>query len=103
MLITHPKERDPEFLMGYQKRTGAEVRQMVHLLFEYDYANRHERKQPKIDRRAIVEPTDMGSEEVMKMVDRLTRDGEKKASDRNRTGSMTQQGVVNTYAWKGWN
>lgn len=101
--ITHPKERDPEFLMGYQKRTGAEVRQMVHRLFEYDYANRHERKQPKIDRRARVEPTDMGSEEVMKMVDRLTRDGEKKASDRNRTGSMTQQGVVNTYAWKGWN
>lgn len=42
-------------------------------------------------------------EDIEKMVERLTKDGEKKATDRNRTGAMKEQGVVNTYAWKGWN
>lgn len=101
--ITHPKERDPDFLMGYQKLSGGKIRQMVDRLYVPDWSNRNERKQLSVDRRRKVEPSDMGSEEIEKMVDRLSRDGEKKATDCNRTGSMRDQGVVNTYAWKGWN
>ena len=101
--ITHPKERDPDFLMGYQKLSGGKIRQMVDRLYVPDWSNRNERKQPSVDRRTKVEAPDMGSEEIEKMVDRLSRDGEKKATDCNRTGSMRDQGVVNTYAWKGWN
>lgn len=101
--ITHPKERDPDFLMGYQKLSGGKIREMVDRLYVPDWSNRNERKQPSVDRRSKVEASDMGSEEIEKMVDRLSRDGEKKATDCNRTGSMRDQGVVNTYAWKGWN
>lgn len=101
--ITHPKERDPDFLMGYQKMTGVEVRRMVDRLYVPDYTNRNERKQTEPNRRTQVETTDMGSEEIEKMLDRLTRNAEKKVTDSNRTGSMREQGVVNTYAWKGWN
>lgn len=103
--ITHPKERDPDFLMGYQKLNGSEVRRMVDRLFEHDWTNRHERKQVKPDRRTKVEAAagEMGNEEIEKTVDRLTRDAGNKATDSNRTGSMRDQGVVNTYAWKGWN
>lgn len=101
--ITHPKERDPDFLMGYQKLSGGKIRQMVDRLYVPDWSNRNERKQLPVDRRSKVEASDMGSEEIEKMVDRLSRDGEKRATDRNRTGSMRDQGVVNTYAWKGWN
>ena len=101
--ITHPKERDPDFLTGYQKMTGVEVRRMVDRLYVPDYTNRNERKQTEPNRRTQVETTDMGSEEIEKMLDRLTRNAEKKVTDSNRTGSMREQGVVNTYAWKGWN
>ena len=101
--ITHPRERNPEFLMGYQNLRSNEVECMVDRLFVRDWANRNERKQPKADRRSKVEPTEIGSEEIEKMVDRLTRDADKKATDSNRTGAMREQGVVNTYAWKGWN
>ena len=101
--ITHPKERDPDFLMGHQKLTGGEVRRTVDRLFDRDWAKRHERNQPKLDRKTKVECLEMGSEDIEKLVDRLTREGEKKTTDSNRTGSMREQGVVNTYAWKGWN
>ena len=101
--ITHPKERDPDFLMGYQKLSGGEIRQMVDRLYERDWSNRFERKQPAIDRRSKVETSDMGHEQIEKMVDRLTKDRRTKVTDCNRTGSMREQGVVNTYAWKGWN
>jgi len=101
--ITHPKERNPNCLMGYQKMTGDEVHRMVNRLHEPDWVNRTERKQPEQNRRSKVEVTDMGSEEIEKMVDRLTRNAEKKVTDSDRTGSMREQGVVNSYAWKGWN
>ena len=100
--ITHPKERDPDFLMGYQKLSDGKIRQMVDRLHEADWTNRDERKQPVVNRKTKVEASDMGSEEIQKMVDRLTKDGQK-VTDCNRTGSMREQGVVNTYAWKGWN
>ena len=61
---------------------------MVDRLYVPDWSNRNERKQLSVDRRRKVEPSDMGSEEIEKMVDRLSRDGEKKATDCNRTGSM---------------
>lgn len=101
--ITHPKERNPEFLMGYQNLSSVEVERMVDRLFVRDWAKRNERNKPKLERRTNVEPTEIGSEEIEKMVDRLTRDADKKATDSNRTGAMREQGVVNTYAWKGWN
>lgn len=101
--ITHPSERDPDFQMGYQKLSGGKIRQMVDRLYEPDWTSRTERKQAPLDRRTKVEVGDLGSEEIEKMVDRLTRDGHKNTTDCNRTGSMKQQGVVNTCAWKGWN
>ena len=38
--ITHPKERNPSCLMGYQKMTGDEVHRMVNRLYEPDWVNR---------------------------------------------------------------
>ena len=75
---------------------------MVDRLFVRDWTSRNERKQLKPNRRTKVEPAEMGSEEIEKMVDRLTINGDKRASDSNRTGSMSEQGIVNTFAWKGW-
>lgn len=101
--ITHPKERNPEFLMGYQTLSEGEINQMVDRLYIPDWTNRNERKQAPINRRTKVEVHEMEDDDIEKMVERLTKDGEKKATDRNRTGAMKEQGVVNTYAWKGWN
>ena len=101
--ITHPKERNPEFLMGYQSLSSGEIQGMVDRPFVRDWTNRNERKRKQPNRRATVEPAEMGNEELENMVERLTRDGDKRATDSKRTGSMTQQGIVNTYAWKGWN
>ena len=101
--ITHPKERNPEFLMGYQKLSDRKINQVVDRLYIPDWTSRNEQKKAPIDRRTKVEVHEMEDEDIEKMVERLTKDGEKKATDRNRTGAMKEQGVVNTYAWKGWN
>lgn len=101
--ITHPKERNPGFLMGYQKLSDRKINQMVDRLYIPDWTSRNEQKKAPIDRRIKVEVHEMEDEDIEKMVERLTKDGEKKATDRNRTGAMKEQGVVNTYAWKGWN
>jgi len=89
--------------MGYQSLSSGEIQGMVDRLFVRDWTNRNERKRKQPNRRATVEPAEMGNEELENMVERLTRDGDKRATDSKRTGSMTQQGIVNTYAWKGWN
>ena len=89
--------------MGYQKLTGRQIQHVVDRLFVPDWTSRHERKQPTLDRKTVVEPGDMGSEDIEKMLQRLTRDSHSKATDCNRTGAMDEQGIVNTYAWKGWN
>lgn len=89
--------------MGYQSLSSGEIQGMVDRLFVRDWTNRNERKRNQPNRRATVEPAEMGNEELENMVERLTRDGDKRATDSKRTGSMTQQGIVNTYAWKGWN
>lgn len=101
--ITHPKERNPEFLMGYQKLSDRKINQVVDRLYIPDWTSRNEQKKAPIDRRTKVEVHEMEDEDIEEMVERLTKDGEKKATDRNRTGAMKEQGVVNTYAWKGWN
>lgn len=89
--------------MGYQSLSSGEIQGMVDRLFVRDWTNRNEIKRKQPNRRATVEPAEMGNEELENMVERLTRDGDKRATDSKRTGSMTQQGIVNTYAWKGWN
>lgn len=89
--------------MGYQSLSSGEIQGMVDRLFVRDWTNRNEKKRQQPNRRATVEPAEMGNEELENMVDRLTRDGDKRATDSKRTGSMAKQGIVNTYAWKGWN
>lgn len=39
---------------------------------------------------------------VEEMVDRLTKDGNKKAPDANRTGANKEMGIFNSFACKGW-
>lgn len=101
--ITHPKERNPDFLMGHQELSGKEIEEQVQRLYVADWSSKLEKRQRPVNRKTKVEPEDMSGEEIDKMVDRLSRNASEKATDRNRTGSMKQQGVVNTYMWKGWN
>jgi len=101
--ITHPKERNPNFLMGYQKLSAQEVEDLVVRLNTPEWHNRHEKNAPKITRQTAVEPkTQMKGEDIESTVLRLTKEAHKHATDSNRTGSMKEQGVCNTYQWKGW-
>ncbi|EDO42141.1 predicted protein [Nematostella vectensis] len=92
-----------EIKMEQRTYTGKEINQMVERLFVRDYTNRNKKRQPKIERRTKVEPKEFDEDDVEKVVERLTRNASQRATDANRTGAMKQQGVVNTYAWKGWN
>ncbi|XP_028518877.1 uncharacterized protein LOC110251927 [Exaiptasia diaphana] len=101
--ITHPKERNPDFQMGYQKASSKQIDEMVQRLFVHDYSNRNEKKKTALDRKVEVEPSEFDQNEVDEVVERLTRNAERNVTDAKRTGSMTQQGVCNTFAWKGYN
>ena len=101
--ITHPKERNPNHLMGFQTLGSEEIAKQVQRLYVPDWSNRVKDKLRPPSRRAKVEPLDMNDDEIDRMVVRLTRGASDKATDQNRTGSMKEQGVVNTYMWKGWN
>lgn len=102
--ITHPKNRNPDFQMGYQKATGSQIDELVNRLYVPDYTNRNEKKQQAIVRKTKVEPKEpFESNDIEEIVERLTRKAEEKATDAKRIGSMKVQGVVNTYAWKGYN
>lgn len=101
--ITHPKDRNPDFLMGYQKSSSKQINEMVERLFVHDYVNKHVKKNTAEDRKAKVEPSDFDSKDIEEVVERLTRNAERNVTDAKRTGSMQQQGVVNTFAWKGYN
>lgn len=65
--ITHPKERSPEFLMGYQKLSDRKINQMVDRLYIPDWTSRNEQKKAPIDRRTKVEVHEMEDEDIEKM------------------------------------
>lgn len=101
--ITHPKERNPKFLMGFQKFNAKEVEEVVIRLNTPEWHKRHEKNAPQILRQTAVEPkTKMKFEDIESTVERLTTDAKNKATDSNRTGSMKEQGICNTYQWTGW-
>ena len=99
--ITHPKERNANSLMGHQELSGKEIDEIVERLYTPEWHNRHEKRAARINRKTAVEP-EMSADDISNTVDRLTRGAEKRATDSNRTGSMREQGVCNTFQWKGW-
>ena len=103
--ITHPKERNSKNLLGHQKLSSREIDAMVNRLFIRDWSNRHNARREKEDceRRLQIKERPLSAVEKKQMVERLTRNSARKAPDANRTGSMSVQGICNTYAWKGWN
>ena len=102
--ITHPKERNPDFLMGYQKASSKQIDEVVQRLYVYDYVNRNDKKRTPIDRKAKVEPDEpVDSADIEEVIERLTRNAERNVTDSKRTGSMNDEGIVNTFVWKGYN
>ena len=103
--ITHPKERNPNNLLGYQKLTSDEIDDMVHRLFVRDWNKRHDAviEREEQERKKSIRERPLTGSEKQDMIERLSRDAANKAADANRTGATKLQGICNTYAWKGWN
>ena len=82
-----------------------QIEAMVNRLYDSNWQNRREKKKEKLDQERMeqVRQRPLSSKEVSNMVTRLCYGAEKRAADSNRTGACKQQGICNTYAWKGWN
>lgn len=102
--ITHPKERNPNSLLGYQKLSGKQVNDVINRLYQEDWHQKREKMRASSRnenvRRNKPKKT---AEEVKEIVQRLTRNSEKNVTDSNRTGAMKEMGIYNTHACKGWN
>lgn len=103
--ITHPKERNPGNLLGYQKLSGEQVKQMIDRLYQEDWHQKREKKRVTQLRNENTKGlrSKKTAAEVEEIVARLTRNSEKNVTDSNRTGAMKEMGIYNTYACKGWN
>ena len=102
--ITHPKERNPNNLLGYQKLSGKEVDEVINRLYQVDWHEKREKMRASLRNENIrVKKTKKTAKEVEEIVQRLTRNSEKNVTDSNRTGAMKEMGIYNTYACKGWN
>jgi hypothetical protein len=102
--ITHPKERNPKNLLGYQKLSGKEVNDVINRLYQEDWHQKREKMRVNIRNENVrLRKTKKTAQEVEEIVQRLTRNSEKNVTDSNRTGSMKEMGIYNTYACKGWN
>ncbi|XP_064635614.1 uncharacterized protein LOC135492859 isoform X2 [Lineus longissimus] len=87
----------PEFGMGHQKMTNYEIDQTVTRLYQI----------PIKDERAVEKPMmkEMSQQGLAQMLARLTA-VKKTVTDSNRVQQNSQyanMGIVNSYAWKGYN
>ncbi len=89
---------------GYDKMSGREIQAVVNRLYDANWQNRHEktREQQQRNRNEQIRQRPLSSKGITDMIERLSR-GSKRVPDSNRTGACKQQGICNTYAWKGWN
>ena len=102
--ITHPKERNPNNLLGHQKLTGKEVNEVINRLYQEDWHQKREKTRASLRNENVQrKKTKKTAKEVEGIVQRLTRNAEKNVTDSNRTGAMKEMGIYNTYACKGWN
>lgn len=105
--ITHPKERHPDKLLGYQKLNREQVRDVVNRLYQENWHEKRERKRSKSRQEYIARErrheVKRSAAEVEDIVQRLTRNSERNVTDSNRTGAMKECGIYNTFACKGWN
>ncbi|XP_065181543.1 uncharacterized protein LOC135812151 [Sycon ciliatum] len=90
----------PDSGLGYQKMTAEEVDAISERL--HQPITRAAEKE--IDQTTVKGGQKLPAEEVEALVDRLKQTSPGKAvCDSNRTGGMKESGVMNTFAWKGWN
>jgi hypothetical protein len=99
--ITHPKERNPHNLLGYQKLPGKQVQEVINRLYQEDWHQKREKMRASLRNDNV--RWKKTAAEVEEIVQRLTRNSEKNVTDSNRTGAMKEMGIYNTYACKGWN
>ena len=100
--ITHPKERNPNNLLGYQKLSAKKINDLTNRLYQEDWHEKREkaRSARKGEKTAGVKRT---AHEVEVIVIRLGHKADRNVTDSNRTGAMSQMGIFNTFACKGWN
>lgn len=55
-----------------------------------------EEKRPQLQRK-------LSQQEIVDVVDRLAAKPNKGVVDSNRTGADKKMGIMNSYAWQGWN
>jgi len=55
-----------------------------------------EQKRPQLQRK-------LSQQEIGEIVDRLTAKPNRGVVDSNRTGADKKMGIMNSYAWQGWN
>ena len=104
--ITHPKERNPDYLLGHQKLSAKQVSDVINRLYQDDWHQKREKMRASIrneNARRHYKTKTRTAAEVEDIVQRLTRNSEKNVTDSNRTGAMKEMGIYNTYACKGWN
>lgn len=58
--------------------------------------NDQERKRPQLQRK-------LSQQEIVEVVDRLTAKPNKGVVESNRTGADKKMGIMNSFAWQGWN
>ena len=58
--------------------------------------NDGEQKRPQLQRK-------LSQQEVVEVVDRLAAKPNKGVVESNRTGADKKMGIMNSYAWQGWN
>lgn len=58
--------------------------------------NDGEQKRPQLQRK-------LSQQEIVEVVDRLTAKPNKGVVESNRTGADKKMGIMNSYAWQGWN
>jgi len=89
---------EPEFGMGYQKMTDYEINQTVSRLYYVKENRERVYDRPK--------QANLNNEGIKDMLDRLTQKTEEKTPDTKRTQKHSiynKMGVVNSFAWKGYN
>ena len=102
--ITHPKERNPGNLLGYQKVSRQQISELTSRLYQEDWLEKRERSRAGLRKDKMGKPERKRTAgEVEEIVKRLTHKAERNVTDSNRTGSMKEMGILNTFACKGWN
>eukprot|EP00794_Sanderia_malayensis_P009731 gene9731-10725_t len=91
---------------GYDKLSGREIHAVVNRLYDPNWQSRHDKtkERERRERKERIRERPLSStKQIDELTERLCRGAANKAPDRNRTGACKQQGICNTFAWKGWN